>query len=186
MLTYLAALCAAVLLTMVMWARWGAFRAQRPMEYAASTPGFDIRQQFDGPIRCEGMVFGPTGRMAGRFVADMQGSWRGENGTLAESFHYASGATQRREWQLTMGDNGAFTATAADVIGTARGQQSGATVRMQYRLKLDADAGGHVLDVTDWLYLTQDGAIMNKSEMRKFGFKVAELIATMRPVPDDD
>ncbi|MEP5089448.1 MAG: DUF3833 family protein, partial [Paracoccaceae bacterium] len=30
-------------------------------------------------------------------------------------------------------------------------------------------------------YLTEDGTILNKSEMRKFGIKVAELIATMRP-----
>ena len=28
-----------------------------------------------------------------------------------------------------------------------------------------------------------DGAIMNRSEMRKFGIKVAELVATMRPDP---
>jgi hypothetical protein len=29
----------------------------------------------------------------------------------------------------------------------------------------------------------ENGTIMNRSEFRKFGFKVAELVATMRPVP---
>ena len=39
----------------------------------------------------------------------------------------------------------------------------------------------HALDVTDWMYLMENGTIMNRSEMRKFGIKVAELIATIRP-----
>jgi hypothetical protein len=38
-----------------------------------------------------------------------------------------------------------------------------------------------VLDVTDWMYLMENGTILNRSEMRKFGIKVVELIATMRP-----
>ncbi|KAJ56243.1 hypothetical protein ACMU_10855 [Actibacterium mucosum KCTC 23349] len=183
MLIVLAVLILAFVTLALLWPRLLSFRAQRPGEYQTTQPGFDIRRHFDGPIKCEGMVFGPTGRMVGRFVADMQGSWQGAKGTLAESFRYASGAAQNREWHLTMGENGAFTATADDVIGAAQGQQSGATVRMTYRLKLDEDAGGHVLDVTDWMYLMDDGSIMNKSEMRKFGIKVAELIATMRPAP---
>ena len=41
-----------------------------------------------------------------------------------------------------------------------------------------------MLDVTDWMYLMENGTIMNRSEMRKFGIKVAELIATIRPAPD--
>ncbi len=36
--------------------------------------------------------------------------------------------------------------------------------------------------VTDWMYLADNGTIVNRSQFRKFGFKVAELVATMRPV----
>ena len=54
---------------------------------------------------------------------------------------------------------------------------------LRYKIVLPEDAGGHVLTVTDWMYLAENGAIINKSELRKFGFKVAELIATMRPYP---
>ena len=35
------------------------------------------------------------------------------------------------------------------------------------------------LSLTDWMYLTPNGAIMNRN---KCGLKVAELVATMRPV----
>ena len=56
---------------------------------------------------------------------------------------------------------------------------------LQYKIVLPEESGGHTLNVTDWMYLTENGAILNKSELRKFGIKVAELIATMRPHPAD-
>ena len=33
------------------------------------------------------------------------------------------------------------------------------------------------------MYLMENGTIMNRSQFRKFGIKVAELVATMRRVP---
>ena len=131
------------------------------------------------------MIYGPLGRVSARFVAVMHGAWRGDQGTLREEFTYATGAQQLRQWAITMGENGQFTATAPDVIGAAQGVQRGAAIFMKYRLRLDADAGGHVLDVRDWIYLAPNGAMTNKSVMRKFGIKVAELNASIRPIAAD-
>lgn len=41
-----------------------------------------------------------------------------------------------------------------------------------------------MLDVADWLYLMETGTILNRSQMRKFGLRVDDLVATMRPVTD--
>lgn len=163
------------------WPRLAGFEAQRPEHYAATTPAFDIRTHLAGPILAEGVIFGPTGRVSQRFVARMQGTWDGATGRLTEAFRYSSGTEQMREWTLRVGNDGEITGTAPDIIGEARGRQSGATVMLRYRLRLPDSAGGHVLDVVDWLYLAEDGVILNKSVMRKFGIKVAELVATMRP-----
>ncbi|MDA8785028.1 DUF3833 family protein [Planktomarina temperata] len=95
----------------------------------------------------------------------------------------ASGTVQHREWTLKLSDDGQIQATAPDLIGIGYGQQSGATVMLAYDIKLTEEAGGHALKVTDWMYLMENGAIMNRSQFRKFGFKVAELVATMRPMP---
>ncbi|AHD08455.1 DUF3833 domain-containing protein [Phaeobacter gallaeciensis] len=157
------------------------FRSQRSQHYADTGPAFDIRTHLSGEMISEGMIYGPMGRVVSRFVATMNGTWDGNTGTLSEDFSYASSGTQQRKWFLTMGENGAFTATADDIIGTGEGQQSGAAVRLTYRIRLPESAGGHVLDVTDWMYLMENGTIMNRSEMRKFGIKVAELVATIRP-----
>lgn len=163
--------------------RWFfSFDAQKPEDYADTSPAFDIREQLSGALVSEGVIYGPDGRVASRFVARMEGVWTGDSGRLTESFKYAGdGGTLDREWTLNLGQDGSFTATAPDVVGTGEGRQSGATARMTYRIRLAEDAGGHVLDVVDWLYLMENGTIINRSEMRKFGVKVAELVATIRP-----
>jgi len=180
----LALLILIVILIFALWRPGLSFRYQKPANYAATGPAFDIKQHLNGPIISEGMIHGPSGRLASRFVADMKGEWDGNTGTLAESFRYDNGSTQERKWYLTLDENGSFTATADDIIGTAQGQISGATLSMTYRIRLTEAAGGHVLSVTDWLYLMENGTILNRSELRKFGIKVAELTATMRPAHD--
>lgn len=171
-----------LLLVLAIWRPGFGFRAQAPEHYAGTAPAFDIRTHLAGPLISEGMIYGPRGRVVSRFVARMEGNWRPDGtGTLREEFRYTSGLTQSREWRLTLGEDGSFTATAADIVGTASGQQSGATARLSYRIRLPEAAGGHVLDVTDWMYLMENGTILNRSVMRKFGLPVAELIATIRP-----
>ena len=161
--------------------RFLGFAAQTPADYATSGPAFDIRERLNGPLACEGVIYGPTGRVTSRFVADFEASWQGNVGTMTEVFRYDSGAVQNRKWTLTLGHDGAIKAEAPDVIGAGIGKQAGNAVLLNYRIKLAAEAGGHVLDTTDWMYLTETGVIMNRSQFRKYGIKVAELVATMRP-----
>ena len=166
----------------LVWAhdRFLSFRAQDPGDYAELGPEFDLRRHLSGPIACEGVIYGPTGRVASRFVADMEATWNGNVGVMTEDFRYDSGATQRREWTLTLGNDGSIRATAPDVIGEGRGMQKGPGVQLKYRIVLPEDSGGHVLETTDWMYLVENGNIINRSQFRKFGIKVAELVATMR------
>ena len=163
--------------------RFWSFRAQTPSDYADSGPAFDLREHLKGPILCEGVIYGPTGRVTSRFVADMEAHWEGNVGRMTERFRYDSGAVQDREWQLTLGNDGSIRAEAPDVIGVGHGMQKGPGVQLNYRIKLPKDSGGHELETTDWMYLIENGTIINRSQFRKFGFKVAELVATMRPAP---
>ncbi len=175
-LTLLAGL-AAVLLRR----RYASFRAQRPDHYAHLSPPFDLRHHLSGPLVLEGILYGPTGRVTSRFVADAEGIWQGDDGTLRETFHYDSGRVQAREWKLRLLPGNRIEGRADDVDGIATGQISGPTVQMHYRYRLPADAGGHVLSVTDWMYLAPNGSILNRSQFVKAGITVAELVATIRP-----
>ncbi len=163
--------------------RFIGFATQKPTDFAGSGPAFDLQTHLAGPILCEGVVYGPTGRVSSRFVADMVGEWTGTTGVLHERFKYDTGRVQDRQWTLRLGNDGAIAAEAPDLVGAGVGRVSGSAVEMRYRIRLPPEAGGHVLDVVDWMYLMENGTVMNRSQFRKFGIKVAELVATMRRVP---
>ncbi|WP_420585679.1 DUF3833 domain-containing protein [Ruegeria sp.] len=174
----------AILALFVARNRFLSFRSQSPSDYSGTGPEFKMKEALNGEILSEGLIYGPNGKMSNSFVARMVGEWNGNTGTLAEYFTYSNGKQMTRKWYLTLGTGNTFTATADDIVGEGKGIITGATVKLTYKIILPEDAGGHTLDVTDWMYLTENGAIMNRSEMRKFGLKVAELVATMRPAPD--
>jgi hypothetical protein len=167
------------------WTRLFGFTAQRPQDYETGTP-FEMRRHLSGPFACDGVIYGPTGRVVSRFSADFDIAWDGNHGVMAEHFRYDSGTRQDREWRLELGNDGTVRAEADDVVGTGTGQQHGSALHLKYRIRLTKDAGGHVLDVTDWMYLAPDGAIVNRSQFRKFGIKVAELVAVMRKTETDE
>ena len=179
-ITYILIGAALMAIAVMFKQRYVSFWAQKSSDYADG-PIFNIRERFNGAIVCEGVIYGPTGKVSSRFVADFEASWDGNVGTLVERFHYDSGNVQDRVWTLTLGNDGNIKAEAPDVVGAGIGRQEGSAVLLNYRIKLSEEAGGHALDVTDWMYLMSNGSIMNRSQFRKFGIKVAELVATMRP-----
>jgi len=157
------------------------FLAQKPSDYADYGPeAFNLQRHLNGPLLCEGVIYGPTGRITSRFVGDFDVTWEGNSGVMAETFRYDNGEVQHREWRLTLEEGGAIRALADDVVGEGRGQQSGPTVQLRYRIRLPEESGGHVLSTVDWMYLAPNGTIVNRSQFRKYGIKVAELVATMR------
>ena len=164
--------------------RYARFPAQTPQDYAGMEPAFDIRQHLSGPMTCEGVIYGPMGRITSRFTANMHGHWDGDSGRLEEHFRYDSGTVQDREWRLRLQSDGRIRAEADDLVRAGIGTQKGAAVRLLYTIRLPESAGGHALDVTDWLYLVDDKTIVNRSQFRKYGIKVAELVATMRKVEE--
>lgn len=163
-----------------LWTRYLSFPAQTPDDYAGKGPEFDIREHLKGPIICEGVIYGVTGRVSSRFVADLDARWNGNEGIMTERFRYDSGETQNRYWRLKVHADGTIEADAPDLIGKGSGCQKGPGVQLNYRIKLPKNAGGHELDTVDWMYLMENGSIMNRSQFRKYGVKVAELMATMR------
>lgn len=172
---------AAILLVLiVLKGRFASFMAQTPTDYTDG-PMFNMREVFNGPIECEGVIYGPTGRVTSRFEADFVASWDGNVGTVKEEFRYDTGNVQHRQWTFTLGNDGSILADAPDLVGTGTGMQHGSAVQLNYNIKLTDEAGGHVLNTTDWMYMTPNGNVMNRSQFRKFGIKVAELVATMRP-----
>ncbi|MDJ0638819.1 MAG: DUF3833 family protein [Paracoccaceae bacterium] len=181
---FLSLLIGAALMAGLVWliSRRFDFLAQTPDDYTKG-PTFDIRETLNGPLLCDGIIYGPTGRVASRFSAKFDATWDGNSGIMNEHFHYDSGTEQHRKWRLSVDAMGKIKAEADDLVGAGTGQQTGSGVKLSYRIKLPESGGGHVLDVVDWMYLLDNGTVMNRSQFRKFGIKVGELVATIRPDP---
>lgn len=169
-----------VLLGVFMRCKLWAFSGQKAADYADDLVVLDMKKHLNGEMICEGVIFGPTGRVTSSFVADFNVVWDGDTAQIREHFVYHDRATQDRFWTIKLGAGGRFTATAPDVPGVGQGQQSGSAIQMRYPIKLPDDLGGHVLQTIDWIYLTPEGTMINRSQFRKFGIKVAELVATIR------
>jgi len=148
-------------------------------DYAAEQPVLDLRQYFNGTLDAYGLFTDRSGKVVKRFTVVMTCSWSGppgaETGVLDEAFTYSDGTKERRVWTLQRQPDGRYTGTAGDVLGTAVGQEKGNAFRWGYTLKLPVD--GRVIEVQfdDWMYLMSDKVMLNKAEMRKFGFKLGEV-----------
>ncbi len=153
---------------------------QRVDAYAAGMPLLDLRDYLSGPLTASGIYLGLSGRVERRFTIAMTGQWSGRHGKLDERFRYDDGETGERCWELEFAGNGNFRATAQDVVGTANGAQRGNAATMQYRLRLPRKAGEIVVGFEDWFYLIDDGTLINRARMTKFGFKVGEVVALFR------
>lgn len=144
-------------------------------DYASSTPPLDLKQFLNGDLRAYGMLQDRSGRMTRRFTATLQGSWQGETGTLVEHFSFDDGSEQDRTWTLQHLGAGRYRGSAGDVVGDANGATAGAVFSWQYQLDVPWRDGSIVVNLDDWLYLVDEGHLLNRTTLSKFGFRVGEL-----------
>lgn len=143
--------------------------------YRDETPVLDLKEYFDGQIDAHGMFQDRSGKVIKRFKVDIKGSWEGDVGTLEEDFVYSDGSTERRVWTITKIDRHRYIGTAGDVVGEAKGEAYGNALRWRYVLALEVDGKTWHVDFDDWMFLVDDKVMLNRSEMRKFGFRVGEV-----------
>ena len=148
--------------------------------YKGTSPVFDVRAFFDGPIKGWGLIEGRSSRVLSRFDVDMTGSWAGDTGTLVEHFRYYDGKTQDRTWTIVKKTDGTYSGTASDIIGSAKGASEGTAMRWVYAMDLNVSGRTYRIGFDDWMFQMNDGIVINRSYLKKFGFTVAELTLFMQ------
>jgi hypothetical protein len=148
--------------------------------YKDSQPAFDLQDYFTGPIKAWGLVQDRSGKVTRRFDVIMNGSWDGNVGTLDEVFHYYDGQTDKRVWTITRIAENQYEGSAGDIIGKATGQVEGNAMRWAYVMDLPVGDTTYKITFDDWMFQMNDGVLINRSYLKKFGFKVAELTLFMQ------
>jgi hypothetical protein len=148
--------------------------------YKGTTPEADIKEYFNGPVKAWGVVQDWRGRVVRRFDVYMVGKWEGDIGTLTEHFDYYDGKKQQRIWTIKKLTDGTYEGTASDIIGKAVGKTEGSAVRWNYIMDLPVDDTTYRIRFDDWMWVMNDGVLINRSYLKKFGVKVSELTIFMQ------
>ncbi len=152
-------------------------------DYEGGTPELILEEFFSGQLTAHGVVKDRSGRVIRHFRADIQASWENGVGTLVEDFEFDDGELQQRTWTLTAAGDRRYTGTAGDVIGQGALQVAGNSVFLDYVLRIPYRGGTVDVRVDDRMYLVSDDVLINESTLRKFGWRVGELLLVIRREP---
>lgn len=148
--------------------------------YKQDAPPLDLKDYFTGPIKAWGLVQDRKGQVTRRFDVVMHGSWEGDVGTLEEHFNYYDGESDKRVWTITKISADRYEGKAGDIIGKADGEVAGNTMRWAYVMDLPVGDTTYKITFDDWMFLMNDGVLINRSYLKKFGITVAELTLFMQ------
>ena len=150
-------------------------------QYSHRKNKIDLRSFFDGEIEGWGAIFDYKGIQSRTFHVKIKAHWKDQNnGVLDEWFDFDDGEKTERQWKVSFSNNSVFIANAKDVVGDAKGEQQGNAINMHYTLEVPYNKSTINLKMDDWMYLIEDGLILNKTSMKKFGFKVGEIVLFMK------
>ncbi|PKI14852.1 DUF3833 domain-containing protein [Colwellia sp. 12G3] len=144
-------------------------------DYQEVEKPFDIKEYFDGNVIAYGIVQDYSNKVSRRFCVELEGTWQGDQGVLAEKFYFNDGEITYRNWQLSKKSDGSYEGQAEDVVGTAIGKHQGFAFQFQYQLSLVVEEDTYQVSMDDWMYQLDEHRVMNKTSMSKLGVKVAEV-----------
>jgi len=123
------------------------------------------------------------GTVVRRFKVVIDARWEGDSGVLDENFTYSDGTRQRRVWKITRTGDDTYSGRADDVVGIAKGRVSGNSLQWVYTMSLPVDGKVYEVQFDDWMYLQEDGVMLNRSVMKKFGFRLGEVTLFFKKRP---
>ncbi len=147
-------------------------------DYKDKKPVLKLEEYFDGKTIARGVFEDRFGNIKKSFKVFIDGSWDGNYLILKEDFIYDNGTKDYREWKLTKDQNNPnfYTGYADGVIGTASGSVSGNAFNWKYGFKLKVGSSTLNVKFDDWMFLQEDGYLINIAKVKKFGITLGRVI----------
>ena len=147
-------------------------------DYKDKKPILKLEEYFNGKTIARGVFEDRFGNIKKSFKVFIDGSWDGKYLILKEDFIYDDGTKDYREWKLTKDQNNPnhYFGYADGVIGTASGSVNGNAFNWKYGFKLKV--GNSTLNVKfdDWMFLQENGYLINIAKVKKFGITLGRVI----------
>lgn len=152
-------------------------------DFAGTTPRFVPEQYFLGKTRAWGIFQDRFGKVRRQMVVDIDGRVEGETLILDESFRYSDGETEQRTWRLTKVAPDRYEGTANGVVGTAVARTAGQAMNLVYDFDLKVGESIWRVHFDDWIWEQEDGVLVNRTTVSKWGFTLGEVSLFFKKVP---
>lgn len=154
----------------------------RPPASQVAPPHGDPQVEYflAGRTRGEGIFRDFTGRVRRRFTITLDGHVEGGALVLSENFLFDDGETEQRVWRIYAHGGGAYSATADDLIGEARGRVRAGALRWSYLFSLKLGAKRLRVRFHDAFVQVADDILLNEARVTKFGFEIGRTTILIR------
>lgn len=157
----------------------GACASPPEVSVTPAAPALVLESFFPGRTVGQGIFTNAWTGSQRRFDVVIDGVWDGHTLTLVEDFAFSDGEKDRKTWRFERTAPGTYKGTREDLVGEARAWTDGKTVRLEYAVSL----GGWTVDFADVLALREDGSLLNKATVGKWGIRVGRVELQLRRVP---
>lgn len=154
----------------------------KPEEFKDKTLKLVPEEYFLGATRGHGVFFNRFGNLKTSFTVDLEGAWDGSKIlSLKESLRYEDGTKSDRTFTITKLSEHEYSVEMADLEGPGKIEVFGNCMRWSYRLRQDV-GGGKIVTLTfdDWMFLQEDGVILNRAYASKLGIDLGEVFMSVR------
>jgi hypothetical protein len=152
-------------------------------DFAGGTPPLRLEEYFAGRTRAWGLFQDRFGTVRRQFVVDITGTWDGTTLTLDEDFVYADGERSKRIWRLTKVGERRWEGRAADVIGTAQGEEAGNAFQFGYRMNLKVGDSTWAVRFDDWMFRIDEDVVLNTAQIYRWGIWIGTVQLSFRRLP---
>lgn len=157
--------------------------SMKPEDYAGTQPRLVLEDYFLGKVRAWGIFQDRGGKLRRQFTVDIDGRLEQGELVLTEDFVYADGERSQRVWRIRRIDEHRYEGRAADVEGVAVGVAYGQALNWRYDLNLKVGEDTYKVHFDDWMFLHEDGVLVNRAAMSKFGIHLGDVTLFFQRAP---
>ncbi len=148
--------------------------------YKDHGPEFILEDYFNGRTVASGVFENRSGKVVNQFKAVITGSVEDDILTLEEDFVYQNGRIDKRLWKINVLPDGQYEGTTNGVIGKAKGKRAGNAFNWKYIFDLPVKDTSYKVKFDDWMFLQEDGIVINRAHVTKWGFTVGSVTLSFR------
>lgn len=159
----------------------GGCTAMKPSDFADNRPLLKPDEYFLGRTRSVGVVENRGGAPTQQVTTSTRGRMAGGVLHLEQELRFGSDRTEHRSWRVRRVDEHHFTATANDMVGTARGEAYGNVFHWKFTLAMSPGNPLANIEMSQWMYLQPDRrTLLNHTTIRKAGLVLAQVTEQFR------